>query len=112
MQVWRRRLCTTCGALFTTNERVDLTTSLVVRGSDGHMAPFNRDKLFVSILQAVGHREQPLEDANGLTATIIAALIRATREASVAAHDITATATAVLKNFDTAAMVQYQAYHK
>jgi transcriptional repressor NrdR len=112
MQVWRRRGCTNCGAIFTTNEAVDLSTSIVVRLVGGAVAPFSRDKLFVSILRAVGHRTQPLEDANALTATIIAKLLHATSGAALAPADITRTAAETLKRFDTAACVQYQAYHR
>lgn len=113
LQVWRRRLCTRCGAIFTTNEAVDLSTSLVVRAASGSVSPFSRDKLFVSILRAVGHRKTPLEDANALTATVIGKLLHATSEAAVAPADIIRLATTdTLKRFDTAACVQYQAYHK
>jgi transcriptional repressor NrdR len=131
MQVWRRRHCQNCGALFTTNEAIDLSGSLVVRpvtptgtpkatqsplggqtSQNPAVAPFSRDKLFVSILRAVGHREQPLEDANALTATIIGKLLHATSEAALEPSQIVELALQTLKNFDTAAAVQYAAYHK
>ena len=112
MQVWRRRHCKSCGAIFTTTEAVELGTSLVVRRTDGAVAPFNRDKLFMSIMRAVGHRQTPLEDASALTATIIAKLRRSTTQAAVGPSDIVTVALATLKHFDTAAAVQYGAYHK
>jgi transcriptional regulator NrdR family protein len=112
MQVWRRRACTRCGAIFTTNEAVDLSASMVIRLATGVVAPFSRDKLFVSILRAVGHRERPLEDASALTATIIAKLLHSTSEATVAPSDIVSTTLQTLTHFDKAASVQYQAYHK
>jgi len=112
MQVWRRRHCKSCGAIFTTTEAIELGTSLVVRRTNGAVAPFNRDKLFMSIMRAVGHRQTPLEDASALTATIIAKLRRSTTQAAVGPSDIVTVALATLKHFDTAAAVQYGAYHK
>jgi transcriptional regulator NrdR family protein len=83
-----------------------------VRRQNGPVAPFSRDKLFVSILQAVGHRKQPLEDANALTATIIAKILHTTTEATIEPLYIIAITSETLKNFDKAAAVQYQAYHQ
>jgi len=111
-QTWRRRGCTKCGAIFTTNEGVDFSTSLVVRSSDGAIAPFSRDQLFVSILRAVGHREQPVADASALTATITAKLLHNAQTAAIHPLDIVKIALDVLKRFDHAAAVQYAAYHK
>lgn len=110
-QVWRRRQCTQCQAVFTTNERVDLSTSLVVRHSDGSMAPFSRDTLLISVYRAVGHRERPVEDAGALAATITAKLLHSGSEAAVSPKDIVQTAYETLKRFDEAAAVQYRAYH-
>jgi transcriptional regulator NrdR family protein len=112
MQVWRRRLCTKCGAIFTTNESVDLSTSLAVRAANGPVSPFSRDKLFVSILRAVGHRQTPLDDASALTATIISKLLHSTTDAAIEPTQIRDMALETLRRFDTAASVQYQAYHK
>jgi transcriptional repressor NrdR len=111
-QTWRRRVCTSCGAIFTTNEMVDLATSLVVRRKDDTMTPFRRDQLFVSILQAVGHRDESIMDAGALTATITAKLIDSAKSAALGTGDITRTALQTLERFDSAAAVQYAAYHK
>jgi transcriptional regulator NrdR family protein len=111
-QTWRRRNCTKCDAIFTTNEGVDFSTSLVVRSPDGAIAPFSRDQLFVSVLRAVGHREQPVADAGALTATITAKLLHNAETAAIHPSDIVGTALDVLKHFDRAAAVQYAAYHK
>ena len=115
MQTWRRRHCQHCGAIFTTNEAVDLSGSIVVRPVEPHKAlqtPFSRDKLFVSILRAVGHRGQPLEDANALTATVIAKILHSTDQAAINPQHIITITLQVLKNFDNAAAVQYKAYHQ
>ena len=111
-QVWRRRACTKCGAVFTTNEAADLSTSLVVRGNAGAVRPFSRDLLFVSILRAVGHRAAPVDDAGALTATITGKLLHSTKTAAITRGDIINTALQALKHFDHAAAVQYAAYHQ
>ena len=111
-QTWRRRACLACGAVFTTNEAVDLATSLVVRHKDNMIAPFSRDQLFVSILRSVGHREDPVKDAGGLAATITAKLLHSTQTAAIKPSDIAKVAIQTLKHFDNAAAVQYAAYHK
>ncbi len=110
-QVWRRRYCTQCQAIFTTNEAVDLSTSLVVKHQDGSVAPFSRDKLLISVYRAVGHRERPTDDAGALTATITAKLLHGGSTAVVSPLDIVATAHETLQHFDAAAAVQYRAYH-
>ena len=91
---------------------MDFSTSLVVRTSGGTIAPFSRDQLFVSVLRAVGHREQPVADAGALTATITSRLLHSTQTAAIDPSDIVRTTLDVLKHFDRAAGVQYAAYHK
>jgi transcriptional regulator NrdR family protein len=110
---WRRRECLACHAIFTTEESAQLGTSLVVRpAAHGRTAPFSRDKLFASLLRAVGHRKAAVDDASALCATIIAKLLHSTDQAAVSPQQIITISLDVLKNFDNAAAVQYQAYHQ
>ena len=111
-RTWRRRECTKCHAIFTTEEAVDLGGSLVVRHPSSPVEPFSRDKLFASILRAVGHRQAPVEDAGALCTTIIAKLLRGDMQTSLNPSDIIRTTVTTLQHFDSAAAVQYQAYHK
>jgi transcriptional repressor NrdR len=111
LQIWRRRTCLQCGATFTTNEAINLATSIVMRHQNGVIAPFSRDKLFLSILRAVGHRKQPLEDADALAATVIGKLLRATTEAAIDSEQVVEIVLETLQHFDTSAAVQYKAYH-
>lgn len=111
-RTWRRRECMDCHAIFTTEEAAELSTSLSVRSNDGKIQPFSRDKLFASVLQAVGHRKTHVEDAGALTDTIIAKLLHSTTQAAVRPAEIIIIATETLSRFDTAASVQYQAYHQ
>ncbi len=101
-----------CGAVFTTIESAELGTSLAVKHPDGHIRPFSRDKLLISVSRSVGHRQAPAEDAGALTATITALLLSQTNEAVISPSDIIRVALAVLRRFDDAAAVQYGAYHK
>lgn len=54
----RRRLCTGCGARFTTFERVQLRELTVMKRS-GRRVPFDRDKLARSMMLAL--RKRPVE---------------------------------------------------
>lgn len=111
-QTWRRRQCKACGAIFTTTELIDMSTSVIVKHPEGSMTPFSRDRLYLSVLKAVGHRESAIGDAGALTATIIAKLHPKAKNAALSTQDITTMAYETLKRFDSAAAVQYRAYHK
>jgi transcriptional regulator NrdR family protein len=76
------------------------------------MSPFSRDKLFASVLHAVGHRKTHVADASALTDTIIAKLLHSTTVATIEPAEIVDVVHATLVRFDTAAAVQYQAYHE
>ncbi|MCL2737532.1 MAG: transcriptional regulator NrdR [Alphaproteobacteria bacterium] len=54
----RRRICSECGARFTTLERVQLR-DLMVKKVSGQIVPFDRDKLAKSIRIACRKREVP-----------------------------------------------------
>lgn len=112
MQVWRRRHCSHCGAVFTTHELVDLASGFAVRHADGSIKPFSRDKLYTSVLRACGHREGAIDEAGALTATIISKLRRQTDLATLKPEYIARISLETLQQFDTAAGVQYGAYHK
>lgn len=111
-QVWRRRSCIRCGAIFTTTEHIDLSSSLSVRYTQGHLRPFNRDKLYVSVLRACGHRKQGVQDAAALTATIIASICRESSGPVITTAQIITPALQALQRFDAAAGVHYRAYHQ
>lgn len=111
-RTWRRRECLECGAIFSTSEAADYEGSIVVRPREhGKPQPFSRDKLFASLYKCLGHRKTAVTDAGALTDTIIAKLLRSTTEAALNPVEIIAVTHETLTNFDTAAAVQYQAYH-
>ncbi|HEX2582395.1 MAG TPA: transcriptional regulator NrdR [Dongiaceae bacterium] len=54
----RRRQCTSCGARFTTFERVQLRELMVIKG-DGQREPFDREKLLRSM--QISLRKRPVD---------------------------------------------------
>lgn len=110
-QVWRRRLCSNCGAKFTTLEKLDLSKSLAVKDIAGKLSPFDRDKLLISIYKSAGHRKNAITDASELTDTITKQLIETARDGLIHSRQIIDATASVLQNFDNAAVVQYEAYH-
>lgn len=110
-QIWRRRVCNTCGSIITTHEVVDYGSSIVVQYSPKLLIPFSRDVLFVSIYESCKHRQDALSDANALTLTIIGLLLPHVRSGKLDRNDLVAVATSVLERFDTTAATMYTAYH-
>lgn len=110
--VWRRRHCSACGAIFTTHEQSDLSTSFMVQ-KKAAMQPFSRDTLYISIYEACRHRKLPTLDAQQLTKTIITKLLinRSYQDSVIPIADIRETAFTTLQSFDVAASTYYQAYY-
>ena len=111
-QVWRRRQCVKCRAVFTTAEAARYEAAWAVRGKSGEINPFSRDKLFLSLHKSCGHRETALNDAAGLTDTIIKKLAGHVTDGVVRARDITQVTQVALNRFDKAASAHYAAFHK
>ena len=110
-QVWRRRKCLACGAIFTTEEKIDYASSWVVRSRSGKLSPFSRDKLLVSLFRSLGHRKNALNSAAGLTDTIMNKLMPLVQKGALDSSQIAQTAQVALNRFDKAASVHYQAFH-
>lgn len=110
-QVWRRRICLNCSAMFSTLELPDLQRSLSVKHNDGRLAPFNRDKLFVSVYFSCGHLKDAVDAANALTGTVISKLLKQSESALVDSQTIAKITQDTLKHFNQPAAAQYQAYY-
>lgn len=78
---------------------------------DAALQPFERDVLFVSIAQALGHRRDAVAAASALTATIIATLLKTAQGGLIARREVVSTTTTTLTRFDKASAVHYSAYH-
>lgn len=109
-QIWRRRKCSACGAVFTTNERIDYSATIVVKRKPG-LEPFERDTLLVSLATSLGHRPTAVGDAAALATTVTRALLSAAENGVVEVTNITAESYKVLNRFDTLAAAHYRAYH-
>ncbi len=110
-QVWRRRQCLACKAIFTTEEAPDYTAAWMVNTGKG-LRPFSRDKLFLSLYASCKHRKTALRDAAGLTDSIIAKAATELGSGIVSSSRLASIATVALNRFDTAASSHYQAYHQ
>lgn len=109
-RVWRRRHCTHCGAVFSTIEDAERSTSLVVR-SNGRFQPFVRDTLFVSIYESCKHRKTAVTDAGALTDTILSRLPEILTAGAVEKVHLAALTLEVLQKFDALASSHYAAFH-
>jgi transcriptional repressor NrdR len=109
--IWRRRLCTGCGAIFTSREQPELHTALVVENRDGSLSPFNRDRLLLDLYESCKHRHSAADDATALTRTVIELICLANKQALIKRHTIAQTTLSVLQRFDPTAATIYAAYH-
>lgn len=110
-QVWRRRRCQSCNAVFTTHEAADLNAALLV-ASGKQLRPFVRDKLYLSIYSSLKHRKTAINDAGPLADTVISNITSLAQQSTIERSLIISSVTAVLTNFDTAAATHYQAFHQ
>jgi len=117
--VWRRRQCKACVAQFSTIEAADLGGSYLVTYGDGGTAPFQRDVLFVSIMDALKHRPDNVTAAGALADTVIGTLLKSARSSRSSVqrgrfttHDIATAAHQVLRRFDTFGAASYKAFHQ
>ena len=110
-EVWRRRACQSCQAIFSTLESVNLERSVSVKDIRGNLEPFERDKLYISIVSANGHRKDASRAATALTATVISQLLPKINQALISKKQIVTVTSKVLSRFDKSASVTYAAYH-
>jgi transcriptional repressor NrdR len=110
-QVWRRRKCGTCGAIFSSREVAQYELVWLVR-SNKALQPFNRDKLLLSIYASCQHRPSALADASALTETVMNKLLFTAANGILEAPAIVQIIQVALNRFDKAASVHYQAFHR
>lgn len=110
-RTWRRRSCEGCGAVFTSSESPDLSKSVVVVLPTGAFSAFQRDKLMISVYDAVRHRKTAQADATALTDTIIAKILAVADAGGITRNNLTQITLGVLAAFDTAAASHYAAFH-
>jgi len=84
---------------------------LAVTNRTGKLSPFIKERLFLSIYKSCQHRKTAIEDAAALTDTAIAHILQHAVDGLILPTHIAAACLATLQKFDTAAAVQYEAYH-
>lgn len=109
-QIWRRRRCSSCQAVFTTLEAADTEQAFRV-AKQNHLEPFSRDKLLLTIHDSLRHRKTAQTDATALTDTVLGKLYPQFTNGVIEPKKITEITLGVLKNFDQAAATHYQAFH-
>ena len=110
-QVWRRRSCSHCRAVFTTYERPSLADNKEVTLPNGSTDTFNLGKLLLSIAKAFTHSPNDAQyNALWLAQTVEDTL--STERQTLTPEDIEATTHQVLKQFDELAAIQYAAQHQ
>lgn len=110
-QIWRRRKCLKCGAVFSTHEHAVYEAAWRVKTSRSSLEPFVREKLFLSLYKSCSHRKTATYDAVALTDTVISGLGKQIRNGVIESETIAHEAMSILKRFDTPAAVHYKAFH-
>lgn len=109
-QIWRRRRCVACGAVFTTHELIDISALFSVRGEDGPM-PFTPDRLLSELIVVLRDRTRPYETAKELCATIMRNILKNASDGLISPQEISRQASKVLKRYDKQAWLRYYAEH-
>jgi len=110
-KVWRRRKCNTCGNIFTTVEVPVFEQSWLIVGNNKRIKSFSRDKLFLSLYESCKHRPKAVDDAAGLTDTVINKLRPMVENGTVQKMHLKEIILICLNRFDKTAATHYQAYH-
>jgi transcriptional regulator NrdR family protein len=83
---------------------------MVKKGNN--LSAFQRDKLFVSILQSCLHRTNAITDASWLTDSIVSKLAKKLTDGVIERDKLVTAVYKSLNNFDKSAFVHYQAFHR
>ncbi|MBP7821206.1 hypothetical protein KA043_03865 [Candidatus Saccharibacteria bacterium] len=112
--VWRRRVCLSCSAIFTTNEEIDYSGTLSVKKKIGAIEPFYKEKIFISVYRSLDHKTSAQPQATAITNTVISKLLstKKTIKPLINSSDIALVVTKTLKNFDASSAIKYQSYQK
>jgi transcriptional repressor NrdR len=109
-QVWRRRQCLACKAVFTTHEAIDLPNALLVQSGASTKA-FLPDLLFTEVLLALQDRKNCYVDAREVTNTVIKNLLKLPESPLFAPEQISKLTSKVLGRLDNRAGLRYMAEH-
>jgi len=106
----RRRQCPSCGARFTSFERIQLR-EMMVKKSDGRVEPFDRDKMQRSMMVAM--RKRPVtEDQIDRAASSIVRQLELLGEQDITSEQVGARAMAALYSLDKVGYVRYASVYR
>ncbi len=106
----RRRQCESCGARFTTFERIQLREVTVVK-SGGLKEPFERDKLLRSV--TIACRKRPIDPARiDRLVSAIQRDLETQGDAEVPTGEIGARVMTALKSLDSVAYIRFASVYK
>ncbi len=83
----------------------------MVRYKNDSLAPFDDRRLFINIYECCKHRADAISAAENLHTTVVAKLMNKIIVPEIEREEIVNTVFETLQKFDTAAAVQYAAYH-
>lgn len=109
-QVWRRRECLECGAVFTTHEVIELESALIV-DNNGQNEPFLADLLLKELMQALQHRKDVYTASREVMGTIVRQLLALPQKPVFKSTDVSAVTASVLRRLDRRAYLRYAAEH-
>lgn len=107
--VWRRRKCLTCGAIWTTLERLEASTVWRVQ-QNGHLLSFSYETLYISLYEALKHKKTAVHDAKHLTETVVQQLAKK-HVAILPTELITQTTYDILRRYNKLAAELYKTTH-
>jgi transcriptional repressor NrdR len=107
-QVWRRRQCLACQAVFTTHESVELESALSVE-QNGQNQPFLPDLLLKELMLDLSHRKDVHTASREVLGTIVRQLLALPQKPLYKPADIAQVTSEVLKRFDRRAYLRYLA---
>ncbi len=107
-QTWRRHQCKQCHRKFTTREKIDWNSSVLVQNTDGE-SPYSHERLLLNLAKACSNHPNGLEAAAGLLGSIEQQLsLKGFFGQAAGSHEVIRTvAYEVLKRFDKNVALQY-----
>jgi transcriptional regulator NrdR family protein len=99
-----------CGAIFSTEEQAITDKSVVFRNSSA-LEPFSREKLLLSVYEALRHRKTAISDATALCDTIWSKTYLHITDGAIQRDDLVRITADILKRFDKAGATVYLAFH-
>src|SRR4051812_12788283 len=107
----RRRKCVHCGKRFTTYERVEQTSRLMVIKKDGRRVPWDKDKVLAGLERACFKRPVPEEEIQRV-ADEVEEEVRATYDREVPSTEVGQLVIERLRRLDQVAYVRFASVYR